>query len=69
MTKGTVRFFSEKGYGFVQSAENETKEDFFYHVKNVKYDPVMIGDQVTFEVVKSKTKPGKLEAVNVQIAL
>jgi cold shock protein len=63
MTKGIVTFFNEeKGFGFVKA--DETKEDFFFHIKDVRYENIQINDRVTFEVVKSKNKPGSLCATD-----
>jgi len=67
MTTGTIKFYnSEKGFGFVTA--NETKEDFFFYFKTLLYEPCMLGDKVTFKVVKSRKYPGKLEASEVLIA-
>ena len=65
MTTGTVTFYDPvKGFGFVRA--DETNEDFFFHHKMLLYEPCVQNDHVQFEVIKSKLKPGKLCAIEVQ---
>jgi cold shock CspA family protein len=67
-TAGVVKvFFKEKGYGFIES---EQLGNVFFHISQV--DPsvsenININDNVSFEVERSRKKPGTYTAKNVQL--
>jgi cold shock CspA family protein len=63
MNKGKIKWFSAKGYGFLIS--DNTKDEIYFHVSNTEYEPIVTGDLVTYELVNSKHKQGKKEAVKV----
>ena len=58
---GKVKFFSEKGFGFI--VESETNNEYFVHVSGL-VDQVSENDEVTFELIDGKR--GK-NAVNVKL--
>jgi CspA family cold shock protein len=58
---GSVKFFSEKGFGFI--IDNETKEEYFVHVSNL-IDKIYEGDEVSFDLIEGKKGPN---AVNVRV--
>ena len=65
MTKGKIKYYNTgKGFGFITA--KETGEEFFFHYKSLMYEPCNINDRVEFIVAKSKTKPGKLEATEIE---
>jgi cold shock CspA family protein len=67
MESGKITFYSyEKKFGFIKD-ENNTHEDFFFHYTDTRYIDIVIGDHVSFDIVKSTIKPGKLCATNVNI--
>lgn len=58
---GKVKFFSDKGFGFI--IENGTNNEYFVHVSGLN-DQVSENDEVTFELIDGKR--GK-NAVNVKL--
>lgn len=67
MSTGTVKFFNElKGFGFVKSDE-VGGEEFFFHRTALNYENCQQDDKVSFDVEKSKHKPGSLSAINLQL--
>ncbi len=63
MPQGKVKFFNTtKGFGFITN--DETGEDIFVHVTNLK-DKVQEADAVTYEIEQGKKG---LNAVNVRLA-
>lgn len=66
MTTGVIKFYAkDKGFGFLRA--NESGEEFFFSYKSLLYEPCLMDDKVTFIVIKSRQKPGKLEATEIQI--
>lgn len=67
MTTGTVKVVTDKGYGFIETAEYE--KDVFFHENNLEGElavrKLKVGDKVTFDV--EQTEKG-LNAVNIQLA-
>jgi CspA family cold shock protein len=66
MQQGTIARLTDRGFGFI-SREGEEKDLFFHsnELKNVRFDDLREGDQVTFEIAES---PKGLNAVNVSKA-
>ncbi|MBU1046506.1 cold shock domain-containing protein [Patescibacteria group bacterium] len=66
MQKGTIARLTDRGFGFI-AQENEEKDLFFHlnELKNVQFDELKEGDEVTFEVAEG---PKGLSAVNVNKA-
>ena len=64
MNKGTIARVNERGFGFI-SQEGEEKDVFFHanEVKNVAFNELREGDNVTFEVAQG---PKGLNATNVE---
>lgn len=60
--KGTVSFFSEKGFGFI--VEQKTQEKVFVHSSDLN-EPIKVGDKVSFEMEKRERG---LVAINVSKA-
>ncbi len=67
MQKGTVaRLVGDRGFGFI--AQEGEEKDLFFHLnelKNVQFDDLKEGDELTFEVAEG---PKGLSAVNVNKA-
>ena len=61
MKNGRVKFFSEKGFGFI--IDNETQNEIFVHVTNT-IDQISENDEVSFELVEGKRGP---MATNVKV--
>ena len=63
MNKGTIARLTDKGFGFI-AREGEEKDLFFHanELKDVEYNDLREGDEVTFEVAEG---PKGLNAVNV----
>ena len=70
MNKGTVKWFNaEKGYGFLSNDNGQG--DVFVHVSAIAgdgYRSLEEGQKVTFDTETDPKDPGKLRAVNVQLA-
>ncbi len=70
MRKGTIkRLMTEKGFGFIQTAEGTEGKDLFFHrseLQNVDYDSLREGQEVEFEIGKGRN--GRLQAVKVKLA-
>lgn len=67
MTKGIVKHWNvNSAYGFIRIIGDNLGEEIFFHLHESFYKDIKEGDNVTFDVVKSKNKPGSLTAVNVQ---
>lgn len=66
MQKGTIARLTDKGFGFI-AREGEEKDLFFHanELKNVGYNDLREGDEVTFEVAQG---PKGLNAVEVNKA-
>jgi cold shock CspA family protein len=60
---GQVKFFCDKGYGFIASAE---QEDVFVHVTACDGFKPQTGDRVSFSIVPGNG--GKLKAADVRLA-
>ena len=63
MEQGTIARLTEKGFGFIKRPNQE--RDLFFHkneLKNVAFEALREGDNVTFEVADSPKGPN---AVNV----
>ena len=59
--KGTVKFYTEKGYGFI--TETETGKDIFFHHTGL-LDKVKADDPVEYETEEGERG---LKAINVQL--
>lgn len=59
--KGSVKFFSDKGFGFI--TEEESGTEYFVHISNV-IDKIYENDQVKFDLAEGKK--GQV-AVNVEV--
>merc|ERR1712224_863663 len=62
--KGTVKFFCEKGFGFINGEDGQS---YFVHFSGINKDgfkSLLDGEEVEFEV-ESDPKSGKPRAVNV----
>ena len=68
MKKGyVVSFNSVKAWGFIREFDTRSA-DVFFHVNSVENRiSLRIGDTVLFDVIPSKTKPDKPEAVNIRL--
>ncbi len=66
MQSGKIANVTDRGFGFI-SQEGEEKELFFHsnELKNVQFDELREGDEVTFEVAEG---PKGLNAINVNKA-
>ena len=66
MQSGKIASVTDRGYGFI-ARENEEKDLFFHsnELKDVQFDELREGDEVTFEVAEG---PKGLNAVNVSKA-
>ncbi len=60
MSTGKIKFFSEKGYGFIA---NDDGGEVFTHVSGC-LEEVKAGDKVEFEITEGKRGP---QAVNVKL--
>mgnify|MGYP001953787149 CR=1 FL=1 len=66
MSEGTIMRLTDRGFGFI--AQEGEEKDLFFHsneLKNVEYNDLREGDQVTFEVAEG---PKGLNAVSVSKA-
>ena len=70
MYQGTVKWFNaEKGFGFISN--DDGGEDVFVHFSAIQtdgYRQLAEGQKVTFDTEADPRDPGKLRAVNVNIA-
>ena len=70
MHTGTVKWFNEqKGFGFV--SDDDGSGDVFVHFSAIQMDgfkTLSEGQKVTFDTEADPRDPGKLRAVNVNIA-
>lgn len=65
MSTGMIKFYNEeKGYGFL--VDDETKEDYFFHVSQLKDLFISSDDKVEFTLEKSKKRPGSLCAEGIK---
>jgi len=66
MPKGTIKLISDRGFGFIRTAEGK---DLFFHrkeLKGVDYDSLGEGKEVEFEVGQDRI--GRPQAVRVRLA-
>jgi len=65
MPKGTIRLISDRGFGFIRTAEG--KDLFFYRkeLEGVDYDSLREGKEVEFEVGRDRI--GRPQAVRVRL--
>ncbi len=66
MPKGTIKLISDRGFGFIRTAEGK---DFFFHrreLEGVDYDSLREGREVEFEVGRDRI--GRSQAVRVRVA-
>lgn len=64
---GTIKtILTEKGFGFI-SRESETKDLFFHskELRDVAFDELKVGDQVTFEVIQGEKGPAATNVTRV----
>jgi len=65
MPKGTIKLISDRGFGFIRTAEDK---DLFFHRKElegVDYDSLREGKEVEFEVGQGRN--GRPQAVSVKL--
>jgi len=65
MPKGTIKLISDRGFGFIRTAEDK---DLFFHRKElegVDYDSLREGKEVEFEVGRDRI--GRSQAVRVRL--
>ena len=65
MPKGTIKLISDRGFGFIRTAEGK---DLFFHRKElegVDYDSLREGREVEFEVGRDRI--GRSQAVRVRL--
>ena len=56
MYYGIVKFFNTKNkFGFI--IENETKKEYYVHIKDVLSDSIVQGDKVSFELKEAQRGP------------
>lgn len=66
MANGQVKFFHQKGYGFIKTGEHIS--DVFFHVSNLADGvEVQAGDHVDFGVAQDERDPARLRAINVRL--
>jgi len=66
MNKGTIARLTDRGFGFI--TQEGANKDLFFHsneLKNVRYNELREGDEVTFEVADGPKGPN---AINVSRA-
>ncbi|MFC1919964.1 cold-shock protein [Chloroflexota bacterium] len=66
MPKGTIKLISDRGFGFIRTAEGK---DLFFHRKELEgvgYDSLREGKEVEFEVGRDRI--GRSQAVRVRLA-
>jgi cold shock CspA family protein len=65
MPKGTIKLISDRGFGFIRTAEG--KDLFFYRreLEGVDYDSLREGKEVEFEVGRDRI--GRTQAVRVRL--
>jgi len=66
MPKGTIKLISDRGFGFIRTAEGK---DLFFHRKElegVEYSSLREGQQVEFEVGPGRN--GRLQAIRVRLS-
>jgi len=66
MPKGTIKLISDRGFGFIRTAEGK---DLFFHrseLQGVDYDSLREGKEVEFEVGRDRI--GRLQAVRLRLA-
>ena len=66
MAEGTVKFFSERGFGFIEPDDGSA--EIFLHITGLanRGDVVTAGDRVNFDTVFD-TARGKVKAVDVRL--
>jgi CspA family cold shock protein len=65
MPKGTIKLISDRGFGFIRTAEGK---DLFFHrseLQGVDYSSLREGQQVEFEV--GRGRDGRPQAVRVKL--
>jgi len=66
MPKGTIKRLMDRGFGFIQMAEDE---DLFFHrneLQDVQFDDLREGQEVEFEI--GRGRDGRQQAVKVKLA-
>jgi CspA family cold shock protein len=66
MPKGTIKLISDRGFGFIRTAEG--KDLFFHHsgLQGVDYSSLFEGQQVEFEA--GRGRDGRPQAVRVRLS-
>ena len=64
MQKGTIARLTDRGFGFI-ARENEEKDLFFHSndLKDVQFNDLREGDEVSFEVVEGQKGPNATNVV------
>jgi cold shock CspA family protein len=69
---GEVKLYHrDRSWGFIQEIErnDEHPTEQFFHINDVDGRLILrVGDVVTFEIGESKSRPGKTQALRVQLA-
>ncbi len=66
MPKGTIRLISDRGFGFIRTAEGK---DLFFHrneIEGVEFSSLRAGQEVEFEM--GQDSKGRQQAVKVRLA-
>lgn len=66
---GKVKSYNrEKSFGFITELKEHGIEEFFHIDNVVGHITLCVGDLVSFDIGPSRNKPGKTQAINVQLA-
>lgn len=62
-----IRWFSERGFGFVRANTND--RNYFMHIRSWMHEdfPPVVGQLVEFELTQDQWNPDKPKAVNVRV--
>jgi cold shock CspA family protein len=70
--QGEVKLYHrDRSWGFIQEVArgDEHPTEQFFHINDVDGRLILrVGDPVTFEIGESKSRPGKTQAIRVQLA-